>query len=105
MIRTRAFISQVASQSCAEQIQVYYQLLLNGKKDLLWAPEAKLGFEMVLLRLLAFEPSSHVQSAPVNQNTAMTFTPEFSQELSINANAQYLCTTAIIWLLEIGDDS
>ncbi|MFA0057928.1 hypothetical protein AB4407_07770 [Vibrio sp. 10N.261.46.E11] len=41
----------------------------------------------------------------VNQNTAMTFTPEFSQELSINANAQYLCTTAITWLLEIGDDS
>lgn len=41
----------------------------------------------------------------VNQNTAMTFTPEFSQELSINANAQYLCTMAITWLLEIGDDS
>ncbi|SFB91812.1 DNA polymerase III subunit gamma/tau [Pseudoalteromonas denitrificans] len=52
------FISEVAEQSNAEQIQIYYQLLLNGKKDLLWAPEAKLGFEMVLLRLLAFEPLS-----------------------------------------------
>ncbi|CAK2692398.1 conserved hypothetical protein [Vibrio crassostreae] len=41
----------------------------------------------------------------INQNTAITFTPEFNQELSINANAQYLCTTAITWLLEIGDDS
>lgn len=77
--KNEAFISQVASQSSAEQIQVYYQLLLNGKKDLLWAPEAKLGFEMVLLRLLAFEPSSHVQSAPVNQNTATAQTDKTSK--------------------------
>jgi len=53
-----SFITEIANQSNPEQIQVYYQLLLNGKKDLLWAPEAKLGFEMVLLRLLAFEPSA-----------------------------------------------
>ncbi|MFA0267954.1 hypothetical protein AB4490_14245 [Vibrio cyclitrophicus] len=46
-----------------------------------------------------------VSRVAVNQNIAMTFTPEFSQELSINANAQYLCTTAITWLLEIGDES
>ncbi|WP_042146104.1 MULTISPECIES: DNA polymerase III subunit gamma/tau [unclassified Pseudoalteromonas] len=77
--KNEAFISQVASQSSAEQIQVYYQLLLNGKKDLLWAPEAKLGFEMVLLRLLAFEPSAHVQSAPVNQNTATAQTDKTSK--------------------------
>ncbi|MBU2971290.1 DNA polymerase III subunit gamma/tau [Pseudoalteromonas sp. C2R02] len=77
--KNEAFISQVANQSSAEQIQVYYQLLLNGKKDLLWAPEAKLGFEMVLLRLLAFEPSAHVQSAPVNQNTATAQTDKTSK--------------------------
>ena len=77
--KNEAFISQVASQSSAEQIQVYYQLLLNGKKDLLWAPEAKLGFEMVLLRLLAFEPSANVQSAPVNQNTATAQTDKTSK--------------------------
>lgn len=67
--KNEAFITEIANQSSSEQIQVYYQLLLNGKKDLLWAPEAKLGFEMVLLRLLAFEPSAHVQSVSTNQNT------------------------------------
>lgn len=66
--KNEAFITEVASQSTAEQTQVYYQLLLNGKKDLLWAPEAKLGFEMVLLRLLAFEPSTYVNSVPSSQN-------------------------------------
>jgi DNA polymerase III subunit gamma/tau len=50
------YISYVAQQTSAQQIQVYYQLLLNAKKDLQWAPEPRLGFEMVMLRLLAFQP-------------------------------------------------
>jgi DNA polymerase-3 subunit gamma/tau len=51
------FINHVAQHATPQQIQIYYQLLLNGKKDLQWAPEARLGFEMIMLRLLAFEPS------------------------------------------------
>ncbi|MBE0378557.1 DNA polymerase III subunit gamma/tau [Pseudoalteromonas prydzensis ACAM 620] len=52
----REFISEVALSCDSQQIQVYYQLLLNGKKDLQWAPEPRLGFEMIMLRLLAFQP-------------------------------------------------
>ncbi|WP_149982902.1 DNA polymerase III subunit gamma/tau [Pseudoalteromonas rhizosphaerae] len=52
----REFISEVAKSCDSQQIQIYYQLLLNGKKDLQWAPEPRLGFEMVMLRLLAFQP-------------------------------------------------
>lgn len=51
------YIAHVAAHTHAQQIQVYYQLLLNGKKDLQWAPEPRLGFEMILLRLLAFQPA------------------------------------------------
>ncbi|TMO65354.1 DNA polymerase III subunit gamma/tau [Pseudoalteromonas aurantia] len=51
----------VMQQTNAQQIQLFYQLLLNGKKDLKWAPEQKLGFEMVMLRLLAFEQSDMSQ--------------------------------------------
>ncbi|MGO2372914.1 MAG: DNA polymerase III subunit gamma/tau [Pseudoalteromonas prydzensis] len=52
----REFISEVVLSCDSQQIQVYYQLLLNGKKDLQWAPEPRLGFEMIMLRLLAFQP-------------------------------------------------
>ena len=52
----REFISEVALSCDLQQMQVYYQLLLNGKKDLQWAPEPRLGFEMIMLRLLAFQP-------------------------------------------------
>ena len=60
----------VMQQTNAQQIQLFYQLLLNGKKDLKWAPEQKLGFEMVMLRLLAFEQSD--MSHPVARQATET---------------------------------
>jgi len=40
----------------AEDIQLYYQIGLIGQRDLFLAPTPKVGFEMVLLRMLAFRP-------------------------------------------------
>lgn len=56
------FVQEVAHSCDSTQIQIYYQLLLNGKKDLQWAPEPRLGFEMIMLRLLAFEPGGSVST-------------------------------------------
>ncbi|MCU7932411.1 MAG: DNA polymerase III subunit gamma/tau [Candidatus Thiodiazotropha sp. (ex Codakia rugifera)] len=39
-----------------EDIQLYYQMVLLGQKELSLAPDPRSGFEMVLLRLLAFRP-------------------------------------------------
>ena len=50
------FIQAVAAQVPAEQIQVYYQILLQGKKDIRYAADMHSGFEMICLRLLAFNP-------------------------------------------------
>jgi len=38
-----------------EQGQVLYQIAVAGRRDLQWAPEPRLGFEMTLLRMLAFQ--------------------------------------------------
>ncbi len=51
-----AYAQDVAAEVDPQQIQVYYQLLLNGKRDLQWAPDPRSGFEMLMLRLLAFRP-------------------------------------------------
>jgi DNA polymerase-3 subunit gamma/tau len=40
----------------AEDVQFYYQMGLIGRRDLPLAPEPRGGFEMVLLRMLAFRP-------------------------------------------------
>ncbi len=42
----------------AEDIQLYYQIALVGQRDMVLAPNPKLGFEMVLLRMLAFRPGA-----------------------------------------------
>jgi len=39
-----------------EAVQLYYQIALMGKKDLSLAPTPQLGFEMTLLRMIAFTP-------------------------------------------------
>lgn len=61
-------------------LQLYYQTLLIGRKELPWAPDRRMGVEMTLLRALAFhprmplpEPETPRQSfAPVAPTVVMT---------------------------------
>jgi DNA polymerase-3 subunit gamma/tau len=39
-----------------EEVQLIYQMLLMGQKDIAIAPDLHMGFEMLLLRLAAFQP-------------------------------------------------
>ncbi|HWR78062.1 MAG TPA: DNA polymerase III subunit gamma/tau C-terminal domain-containing protein, partial [Thiobacillus sp.] len=48
----------VAAQLDAETAQLYYQIALNGRRDLPYAPDEFSGFCMTLLRMLAFAPGS-----------------------------------------------
>ena len=47
----------VAQALPAEDVQFYYQMGLIGRRDLPLAPDLRSGFEMVLLRMLAFRPA------------------------------------------------
>ncbi|MHB1401129.1 MAG: DNA polymerase III subunit gamma/tau [Thiobacillus sp.] len=47
-----------AAQLDAETAQLYYQITLNGRRDLPYAPDEFSGFCMTLLRMLAFAPGS-----------------------------------------------
>ncbi len=58
-------IQQFAKTFSAEDIQLYYQIGLIGRRDLPFAPSAHQGFEMMMLRMLAFHPVV----APQTQNT------------------------------------
>lgn len=39
-----------------EDAQLYYQIGMMGRKDLYLAPDVKSGFEMIMIRMLAFRP-------------------------------------------------
>ena len=48
-----------------EDAQLYYQIALGGRRDLNMAPDPRLGFEMTLLRMLAFRPNDALQGGDV----------------------------------------
>ncbi len=62
----------LAAQLSAEDTQLFYQIALLGRRDLELAPEARAGFEMVLLRMLAFQPASTVTPSAPNPNGSGT---------------------------------
>lgn len=65
---------ELAAQLPAEDIQLYYQIVVGGRRDLPWAPDPRLGFEMTLLRMLAFRPDEGGIRAPAPQRGAQTAT-------------------------------
>lgn len=50
-------VMTLAGQLTAEDVQLFYQIALMGRKDLPYVPDAREGLEMVLLRMLAFRPA------------------------------------------------
>lgn len=66
-----AFVRAVAKQFAPEAIQLYYQLLISGKKELPYAPDPRIGLEMTLLRAIAFVPATvHDTPSPVQSARA-----------------------------------
>lgn len=49
-------VTGLAAAVSGEDAQLFYQIALNGKRDMPMAPDPRRGFEMVVLRMLAFRP-------------------------------------------------
>jgi DNA polymerase-3 subunit gamma/tau len=49
-------VANFAERLAAEDLQLFYQIALIGRRDLYLAPDPKSGVEMTLLRMLAFQP-------------------------------------------------
>ncbi|HJP99447.1 MAG TPA: DNA polymerase III subunit gamma/tau C-terminal domain-containing protein, partial [Rhodanobacteraceae bacterium] len=65
----REVLAALAAEVDPEDVQVWYQFALNGRRDLPLAPDARSGFEMTLLRMLAFE-STGAGSGQANERSA-----------------------------------
>ncbi|HEB94255.1 MAG TPA: DNA polymerase III subunit gamma/tau [Gammaproteobacteria bacterium] len=60
----RQAVLALAGRLSPEDVQLYYQIALIGRRDLPLAPTPRGGFEMVLLRMLAFRPHSARDDTP-----------------------------------------
>jgi DNA polymerase-3 subunit gamma/tau len=61
-------LSTLAGKVSAEDIQLFYQVAINGRRDLYLAPDPRSGAEMTLLRMLAFRPDGEATGATVTGN-------------------------------------
>lgn len=77
----------LAQQLPAELLQVFYDIIIQGRRDLNYAAEVRSGVEMTLLRMMAFRPKriELVERTPTDTTTvvkkaAATSAPELESE-------------------------
>ncbi len=68
-------VRALAAALSPEAVQLYYQIAILGRRDLPLAPEPRSGFEMVMLRLLAFRPGKGGGVAPAAPVAAQSAKP------------------------------
>ncbi len=70
-----------------EEIQLNYQISIMGRRDLDLAPSHKIGFEMCLLRMIAFKPELNLnRSIQVTKKEHKIEPDGRSKEIDINVN-------------------
>jgi len=52
----KELVLAMAGMASKEDVQLLYQIGVNGQRDLSYAPDDRTGFEMTLLRMIAFTP-------------------------------------------------
>jgi DNA polymerase-3 subunit gamma/tau len=50
-------LERLAAALAAEDVQLFYQTAVVGRRDLVLAPDPRAGFQMTLLRMIAFRPA------------------------------------------------
>ena len=68
-------IEALAAGVDAQSLQLYYQIALMGKKDIDYAPDPRSGFEMIVIRMISFNPNSTQTSSlqtPESGNVSRT---------------------------------
>ena len=73
-VSARETLLKLSEEISAEDLHLFYQIALIGRRDLPLSPDAKNGFEMILLRMLAFRPvgADAAQINPASTNAAST---------------------------------
>ncbi len=77
-------LSQYAQALSPEHIQLNYQILLKGRKELAYAANPKSGLEMTLLRVLAFTPD---EQTPLDSDSASRINGTINQPTKSSAPA------------------
>jgi len=59
-VSKKTAIQLLAERLTPEEVQLFYQIAVQGYKDYSYAPNGKIALEMTVMRLLAFKPANYV---------------------------------------------
>ena len=76
-----------------EDLQLYYQIALIGRRDLPLAPTPRSGFEMILLRMLAFHPEPSTVNQSLTSQSHSTPPPKSTDNLKTHPTKPMPTTT------------
>ena len=69
-------LSRLAHKLSPEDVQLFYQIALYGRRDLPLSPDLRMGFEMIVLRMLAFRPVDMQQVSALSSKKKTLISPE-----------------------------
>ena len=80
-------VDAFAGQLRPEVVQLWYQMAINGRRDLHLAPSGRAGFEMSLLRMLAFRPAQAGEMRGDARTSSASVTPTSAPVASAPASS------------------
>jgi DNA polymerase-3 subunit gamma/tau len=78
-------IVEFAAAISGEDVQLFYQMALNARRDFAYVPDPRRGFEMLALRLLAFRPMASDEVALLSVDNEAS--PPTQKDLQQHATA------------------
>ncbi|MFT5395981.1 MAG: DNA polymerase-3 subunit gamma/tau [Gammaproteobacteria bacterium] len=92
-LKDNSVLVDFANAMNKEDAQLYYQIGMMGRKDLYLAPDVKSGFEMVMIRMLAFRPmagnevvSKPQTLKPASRPSTQEAMPKASSEVAVKTD-------------------
>lgn len=96
-------ISDLAAAMTREDVQLFYQIAVLGRRDLHLAPDPRSGVEMTMLRMLAFQPDGTAGQAGGNKVTrdkaaSPAATTRKAEKQAAPAEKKKAATSAVAWV-------
>jgi DNA polymerase III subunit gamma/tau len=90
----REILLAQSSRFAADELQLYYQIVVQGRSEIGLAPDEYAGFTMTLLRMLAFAPGAQVQASTTPRQIAGVLPAASSPRAPVTASADQAAVPA-----------
>jgi len=81
-------LQRLAGSIDPERLQLFYQIAVTSRRDIGLAPDPRTGFEMAMLRMLAFRPVQATDAAPADVPPRAAAAPRISTATGNRPNAR-----------------